>query len=525
VARAFGIKGRGPFCFRHIQYKVTTNMARDRAEDDKVEEEEGGVAVDKNGEDEAPEKLELDVQVTNPSACERHVTVTISRADIDRYFDDAFGEMMPSAAVPGFRIGRAPRKVVEHRFRDEVSDQVKSALLLDSLEQISEEQRFTAISEPNFDLEAVEVPKEGPMTFEFKIEVRPEFDLPKWKGLKLNRPVRDFTDADVDEQLEQMLARYGQLVPYEGAAEEGDYVSANITSTADGQQVAYEPEAVVRIRPTLSFRDTRLEGFDKLMQGVKEGERRSAEVTLTNDAPNTDLRGKKVNVEFEVLGVKKLKLPELTEEFLQELGGFATEAELRDAIRKNLQRQLDYQQQKIARSQISSLLTKSADWELPPGLLQRQSARELERAVMELRRSGFSEAEIRARENMLRQNSNASTAAALKEHFILERIAEEENIKEDESDYEKEIFLIAAQSGESPRRVRAQLEKRGLMDVLRNQIIERKVLELVQSEAKFKDEAYQPEKSDTEAISMAAGGGAGGEIPVITEKAEEAEKE
>src|SRR3954463_5216710 len=504
-----------------------THMARDRAEDDKVEDEEGGVAVEKDGEgeDEAAQPLELDVQVTSPSACERHVTVTISRADIDRYFDDAFGEMMPSAAVPGFRIGRAPRKVVEHRFRDEVSDQVKSALLLDSLEQISEEQRFTAISEPNFDLDAVEVPKDGPMTFEFTIEVRPEFDMPQWKGLKLNRPVREFTDADIDEQLAQMLARYGQLVPFEGAAAEGDYISANITSTHDGKQLAHETEAVVRIRPTLSFRDARLDGFDKLMKGVKGGDSRTAEVTLSKDAPNEDLRGKKVNLEFEVLDVKKLKLPELTEDFLQELGGFTSETELRDAIRKNLQRQLEYEQQRIARSQISALLTKSADWELPPGLLQRQSAREVERAVMEMRRSGFSEAEIRARENMLRQNSAASTSTALKEHFILERIAEEEKISEEESDYEKEIFLIAAQSGESPRRVRAQLEKRGLMDVLRNQIIERKVLELVQSHAKFKDEAYEPEKSDTEAISMAAGGGGGGEMPVIPEKQEEAEKE
>jgi trigger factor len=501
-------------------------MARDRAEDDKVEGgAQSAVAVETEGEDEAPQKLGLDVQVTSPSACERHVTVTIARADIDRYFDNAFGEMMPTAAVPGFRIGRAPRKVVESRFRDEVSDQVKSALLLDSLEQISEEQRFTAISEPNFDLEAVEVPKDGPMTFEFTIEVRPEFELPKWKGLTLNRPVREFTDADIDEQLEQMLSRYGQLVPFDGPAAEGDYVSVNITSTANGQQVARESECVLRVRPTLSFRDARLESFAKLMKGVKEGDRREAEVTLSKDAPNTELRGKKVNIEFEVLGVKKLKLPELTEDFLQELGGFATEAELREAIRKNLQRQLEYQQQKIARSQISALLTKSADWELPPGLLQRQSARELERAVMELRRSGFSEAEIRARENLLRQNSTASTATALKEHFILERIAEEEKISEEDNDYEKEIFLIAAQSGESPRRVRAQLEKRGLMDVLRNQIIERKVLEAVQAEAKFKDEPYEPEKTDTEAISMAGGGGAGGEIPVITEKQEEAEKE
>ena len=499
-------------------------MSPQRTDDDKLSEdaESAATAVEVNGEEEAPEEpLELDVQVTSPSACERHVTVTISRKDIDRYLDDAFGEMMPTAAVPGFRIGRAPRKVVENRFRDEVTEQVKSTLLLDSLEQISQEERFTAISEPDFDLEAVEVPKDGPMTFEFTIEVRPEFDLPKWRGLKLNRPVREFTDADVDEQLEQMLSRYGQLVPHEGPAMEGDYVSVSITSTLDGRQVAHEPEEVIRIRPTLSFRDTRLEGFAKLMQGAKAGDRRTAEVTLSKDAPNAELRGKKVTLEFEVLDVKKLKLPELTPDFLQEIGGFESEEKLRDAIRMNLQRQLEYQQQRNARGQISALLTKSADWELPPGLLERQSARELERAVMELRRSGFSEAEIRARENQLRQNSAASTSTALKEHFILERIAEEEKIDVDEGDYDKEIFLIAAQSGESPRRVRAQLEKRGLMDVLRNQIIERKVLELVQSEAKFKDEPFEPQKTDTEAISVAAGGGAGGAIPVITEKAEE----
>lgn len=497
-------------------------MTADRNDDDKLEEESTDVAVETA--EEPTQKLELDVQVTSPGACERHVTVTISRSDIDRYFDDAFGELMPTAAVPGFRIGRAPRKVVENRYRDEVSDQVKSSLLLDSLEQISEEQRFTAISEPDFDLEAVEVPKEGPMTFEFTIEVRPEFDLPKWRGLSLRRPVREFTDADIDEQLEQMLSRYGQLVPHEGAAEEGDYLSVNITTFADGNEVAREPEAVVRVRPTLSFSDARLEGFARLMKGARQGDNREAEVTLSKDAPNAELRGKKVGLQFEVLEVKKLKLPELSENFLQELGGFSSEAELRNAVRMNLKRQLEYQQQKIARSQISALLTKSADWELPSGLLERQSARELERAVMELRRSGFSEAEIRARENQLRQNSTAGTATALKEHFILERIAEDEKFDVDEGDYDKEIFLIAAQSGESPRRVRAQLEKRGLMDVLRNQIIERKVLELVQSEAKFKDEPYEPQKSDTEAISIAAGGGSGSAIPVITEPKEESEE-
>jgi trigger factor len=171
-----------------------------------------------------------------------------------------------------------------------------------------------------------------------------------------------------------------------------------------------------------------------------------------------------------------------------------------------LKRQLEYTQQQEARRQITAALTESANWQLPPELLRRQSRRELERAVLELRRNGFTDAEIQAYENDLRQNSAASTAKALKEHFILERLAEDQNFEASPEDYQSEITLLAAQSGESVRRVRARLEKGGLMDSLRNQIIERKVIELVLSHAQFKDVPYKPEGADTEAIDQSAGG-------------------
>ena len=469
------------------------------------------------------DRLNLEVEVASPSACERHVTATVSRTDVDRYLDDAYSEVMETASVPGFRIGRAPRKLVENRYKKEIGEQVKGSLLMDSISQISEDQSFTAISEPELNLDAVEVPDEGPMTFEFNIEVRPEFDMPKWKGLKLNRPVREFTDQDITEQLEKMLTRFGELTPHDGPASDGDYLTVNITSTHDGKQVEEDQERVLRIRPTLSFRDGELKDFDKLTNGAKAGDKLNGQVELTQDAPNEELRGKRIDVEFEILDVKRLKLPELTEEFLQEMGGFEAEADLRDAIKDNLQRQLEYEQQQKIRGQITEMLTKSANWELPPGLLKRQSARELERAVMELRRAGFSEAEIRARENQLRQNSAATTADGLKEHFILERIAEDENIEAEEGDFEKEIFLMAMQSGESPRRVRAQIEKRGLMDVLQNQIVERKVLEQVESEAKFKDEPYEPEPLDVEAIHLAAGGEGTEAIPAAEDESKSEE--
>ncbi len=480
-------------------------------------EELEATETETGGGEETSDKLNLDVQITSPSACERHVTVSVSREDIDRYLDDAFSTMMPEANVPGFRAGRAPRKMVENRYRKEVSEQIKGSLLMDSLSQISEEQDFTAISEPDLNLDAVEVPADGPMVFEFNIEVRPEFEMPQWQGLTLKRPVREFDDQDVDQHLEKILTRFAQLVPHENPAQTGDYITVHITTSLDGEQLVHDEERVTRIRPTLSFRDGKLADFDTLMAGAKAGDKRSGQITLTQDAPNESLRGKTVDIEFEVLEAKQLKTPELTEDFLRDMGDFESEEQLREAILANLQRQLEYEQQQGIRSQITKSLTQAANWELPPGLLKRQSERELERSVMELRRAGFSEVEIRARENQLLQNSAAATAQSLKEHFILERIAEAAEIEVGEGDFEKEIFLIAMQSGESPRRVRAQIEKKGLMDVLQNQILERKAIEQVEAAATFQDEPYEPEPLDEEAIHLAAGGGdQGAAIPAAS---------
>ena len=150
-------------------------------------------------------RLDLTVTVTKPSACERHVTVEVPREDVERYFQDAVDEMAPTAAVPGFRPGRAPRKLVESRFRQDLQDKIKGSILYDSLTQVSEDQGFASISEPDFDIDSVILPDEGPMTFEFDVEVRPEFDVPDWKGLSLERPVREVTAAEVDYELSRIL--------------------------------------------------------------------------------------------------------------------------------------------------------------------------------------------------------------------------------------------------------------------------------------------------------------------------------
>jgi trigger factor len=470
--------------------------------------EDTDIATDADAaESDAPERepLTLDVKIDQPSACQRHITVTIPRDEIDRYFAKAFDELMPSASVPGFRAGRAPRKLVEHRFRKDLAEQVKSSLVMDSLAQISEDHKLSAISEPDFELDAIEVPEEGPLSYEFDLEVRPEFDMPQWKGLAIRRPVSDISTLDVQRQFVRVLGRRGRLVPFDGPAAVGDHVTANITFL-DGERVVSEHrEEVVRLAASLSLRDGRIEDFGPAMAGVRAGETRSLPVQISEEAEES-VRGLKLTARFEVLEVKKLEIPELTPELLQELGNFNSEGDFRDALRDELERQLKYHQEQQARKQVTALLTAAATWELPPELLRRQSRREMERAKLELRRSGFSDEQIQEKENEIRQNVLASTARLLKEHFILERIAEEEKIADDPADYDREIGLIANQSGESVRRVRAHLEQRDLMDVLRNQIIERKVIELVLSHATFQDVPFEPEGADVEALDWSAGG-------------------
>jgi trigger factor len=488
--------------------------------------DKGAIADEKNDadqqDDEGVEKLALDVNVGSTGACTRHITVTVPREDIERYFDNAFGEMMESASVPGFRVGRAPRKLVESRFRKDVAEQVKGSLLMDSMGQVAEDEELAAISEPDLDVSAVVLPDAGAMTFEFDLEVRPEFDLPNWKGLKIERPVREFTDADVDRRLESLLAQNGKLVPNDKPAAMGDYITAKLTFKDGDTVLSSSDEEVIRIRPVLSFRDTKIEKFDKLMKNAEPGDIKEVDTKLSDDAPNETLRGKKIKAIFEILEVKRLELPELNSQLLEELGGFDSEEELRDGVRQSLLRKLQYEQQRRTREQILASLTAAANWDLPPEMLKRQSMRELERSVLELRRSGFSEEEIRAHQNELMQNSQASTAQALKEHFVLERLAEDQGIEDEAIDYETEIALIAQQSGESPRRVRAQLEKRDMMDSLRNQIVERKALELIMSKAKFNDTPYELEDIEAEAVDQSAGGGdAIDVIPEITEESGE----
>jgi len=478
----------------------SNEMLPDDMTDDMIPDSIGETTFD------GTEKMDIDVDIQEISACERRIKVTIPRSEIDRCFEREFDELTETAYVPGFRQGMAPRRLVEKRFKKEISERVKSNLVMDSLTQVNESPDLTPIGEPDLNFASVVLPDAGPMIYEFNLEVRPEFELPNWKGLTIKRPVREFTSEDVDRAMERFLTQYGKLVPSENPVQSGDYIVSKLIFRHEGVVVSQANEETLRVRSTLSFADGTIEDFDKLMEGAKAGDVKTVKARLSEDSPNMMLRGQEIEATFEILDVKKLELPELTNEFLERIGGFDNVGDFRDAVLDSLKQQLAYEQRQQTRQQVAQALTVAATWELPPALLERQAGRELERMIMELKSSGYTDDAIQQETNYLRQNSRMVVANSLKEHFVLEKIAEVESIEPTERDYDMEIAMIAAQSNTTPRRVRAQLEKQGKMDLLRNQVVERKVINMILESANFVDIPYELEGVTEEAIDRAAGG-------------------
>lgn len=440
------------------------------------------------------EKLHQDVQIKDAGPCKKHIRVEISRDDIEKRIGEKLQEMAGDANVAGFRPGKAPRKLFEKRYYKDVADQVKNEVLFVSLQQMAEDHQVAPLSAPNIDPFKIEMPEKGqPLIYEFEVEVRPEFDLPPYKGLKLKKPVHTFTEEEIADQERRILAPYGQIVPKtEGKADVGDILTAELTIKDGDRVIRTIEESPFRIEKQFAFKDGVVENFAEAMKGAGPGDRREADIKISQLASDPALHGKTLKGIFDIKDIKTIKLPELTHEFLHTFGVHNQE-QFREFVNVFLQRQLEFSQHRALREQITSHIAANANWELPEDLLMRQARRAMSRRVMEMRSNGISDEEIRQRQRMMEQDVLASTALSLKEHFVLQKIAEEEKIDVNEDDINAEIERLAEQEDESPRRLRARLEREDMLDALAAEIIERQVLDLILAEAEYEEVPLKPE--------------------------------
>jgi trigger factor len=436
-------------------------------------------------------KLNLDVEISEVGPCRKHIVVTVSEADIATVRGDAISELAEKAEVPGFRIGRVPAALLEKRFHEEIVSDVKQKVLLQSLEQLSDDNDIDPINQPEINVDSLDIPESGDFRYEFDVEVRPEFDLPDYESLTIERPTGDITDDEITAFRTQFLSSHAEKNAVDRIAAKGDFVVCDIVFRHNGKDLR-EAEAVsLQLHSELRFQDSELSGFDELMAGAAVGESRKAELTVSLQSETVEMRGEKVEAEFTVNEVQEQVLPAIDKEFLERLDCESEEA-LDVRLREALERQIEYQQRQATRQQVLDKITESGDWDLPESLVKQQTDNALRREMLEMSQAGFPREHIMARENEIRQNAIESTRQALKEHFVLDRIATAENIECEESDIDQELTMMAFQSGESLRRIRARMIKSGMIDNLEAQLRERKAVDVVINKVSFTDTEREP---------------------------------
>src|SRR5262245_30837558 len=195
-------------------------------------------ATPEAGAEEKPKRLKQDVSINDAGPCRKHVKVVVAAEDINDRVQGKFKEMMHEAQTPGFRPGKAPRKLIEKQFYKEVTEQLKGELLLQSLEQLADDFKLNPIAQPEIDPFKVDMPKDGALTYEFDVEVAPEFELPNYKGLRIKRPTKTFTDKDVAEAQTKFLRKFATTEPKDEPAALGDIIVADVKIDDDGNRLS-----------------------------------------------------------------------------------------------------------------------------------------------------------------------------------------------------------------------------------------------------------------------------------------------
>jgi len=279
-------------------------------------EEQGATATETE-----EQAFEYPVRVEEAGPGTKKVFIEIPQDRIASKLEEQYKELRQQAAIPGFRIGHAPQKLIEKRFANDVKDQVRRALISESYEQAVEKNSLQVTGEPQFDNpELIQLPESGPLTYSFEVEVQPEFTIPELKGLKIKRPKVEISEKNIDQAMQNLREQQGALIPVEDrGVEERDYLMADVDLKIDGNVVAHQHDAQIVARPG-RIGGVDVPDLDKQLAGLKEGEKRSIKVTAPQNHPNEVVRGKEVEIEVSLKGLKKLEPVEVNTEFLESLG-------------------------------------------------------------------------------------------------------------------------------------------------------------------------------------------------------------
>jgi trigger factor len=413
--------------------------------------------------------------------------VTVPAAEFDKAIDEAFRKLAREVRVPGFRPGKAPRRLLEARLGTDIA---REQALKDALPQYYvdavQEHDVDAIAPPEIEITAGQ--DDGDVEFEAVVEVRPQIRLVGYDELRVELPFTPVADADVDRQVDALRDRFADLTDSEFPLIDDAYATIDITGDIDGEPVEglTATDFLYRVGSGMVVPE-----LDDQLRGTKPG----AILEFTSTLPERfgEQAGKDVRFRVIVKEAKQKVLPELTDEWASEASEFDSVDALRADIRKRLEVVQRLQAQMAVRDKVLEAVADLVPIEAPPTLTDRETRRRIEDLAHRLSHEGMSlEQYLEAtgtEPQAFVDEVRAGAARAVLADLALRAVVAQEQIVATDDEVDAEVGRLAERSGQKPERVRRDLERSGALETVRSEVARGKALEFLVEHATVVDEA------------------------------------
>ncbi len=462
---------------------------------------------------EQSERIKSNVTITDAGPCRKKIAIEIPADVVEEQLGDSLDTVAVEAEVPGFRRGRAPKRLIQKKFGTAVKREAKNQLVATTYSQAVEDNKLKVIGDPISEgLENVEIEDGKALSFEVDVEVLPEFELPKLEGIEILKPTFELKDEMVDEEFKRLAMNEGTLDPRE-ASEAGDYLTGHAKMTGkDGTVHLDIPDAVIQVPPEDKegkgmILGIMVDDFAKQIGLPKPGDTVTVKTTGPENHEVEAIRGDDLTIEFTVSRVDRI-IPASGEDLAQRFG-METEAEVREALKARMEQRVQVEQQTAMRRQVARHLLENVEMEMPERVTSQQAERNLARRRWELMNRGVSEQQIEEKIAELRGASSESAVNDLKMFFTLNRIAEELDIKVTENEMNGWIAQLAIRRGMRPEKLRQSLIQNRQVGQIYQQIREQKTLDAIVAKAKTEEvtaEEFNKRFSGDDEADGASGG-------------------
>ena len=426
------------------------------------------------------------------------LTIQIDAAQFEAAVQKAYLKSRGSISVPGFRKGKAPRKIIEGMYgagvfyEDAINDVYPSAY-----EEAVKEQGLDDVGYPK--MEIVEVGKEG-FTFKALVSVRPEVKLGTYKGITAPKEEPKITEKDVDEEMKPFVERATRLVSVKRKAKKGDTAVIDFEGFDNGTPVEGGKGENYDLKlGSGAF----VPGFEEQIIGMKAGEEKDLDITFPEDY-HADLAGKAVVFHVKVNEVKESQAPAVDDEFAKDVSEFETLEAFRADLKEKVTQRRQQQAQADFENAVMDQLVEDMECEIPDGMVEVQVDRLMDDYAMRLQGQGISMDDymkmMGMSPEMLRTSARPAALKQVQTELALTAVADAEKLEVTEEELEAEFSRLAEQYGLKVEQVKAAVPAEDLKKDLRL----KKASSLVIAEAKAGKAKKKAAAKKTEAAEAAA---------------------